>query len=336
MPTNINADNGVVSGIAGLKTSADNSGVLALQSNGTTALTVSTTLALGVGSTPSYGTAGQVLTSAGSGAPPTWSSAGGSSQWTTTGSNIYYTTGKVFINTTTGSDGRFCVDQDVDSTAFRGINVRSADVKKFVGAFGINSTGDLAISQSYDGGTGSYKQIVFNTGANRKLSINESSGAIALQDAVTTANGVGITFPATQSASTNANTLDDYEEGTWTPVIIGTTTAGTGTYTTQTGSYTKIGNQVTLHLTLTWTAHTGTGNMRISGLPFTVGSYLSAGSVGLCDAISLTASNSLAVYSLTAEARLALVQNPTGGGTAAGVPMDTSAGPLVISITYTV
>jgi len=34
MPTNINADNGVVSGIAGLKTSADNSGVLALQSNG--------------------------------------------------------------------------------------------------------------------------------------------------------------------------------------------------------------------------------------------------------------------------------------------------------------
>jgi len=177
--------------------------------------------------------------------------------------------------------------------------------------------------------------LIFGTNNTERARFN-ATGALVFAGGTTTANGIGITFPATQSASTNANTLDDYEEGTWTPVIIGTTTAGTGTYTTQTGSYTKIGNQVTLHLTLTWTAHTGTGNMRISGLPFTVGSYLSAGSVGLCDAISLTASNSLAVYSLTAEARLALVQNPTGGGTAAGVPMDTSAGPLVISITYTV
>jgi hypothetical protein len=40
MTTNINADDGVVSGIAGLKTSADNSGILALQTNGTTAVTV--------------------------------------------------------------------------------------------------------------------------------------------------------------------------------------------------------------------------------------------------------------------------------------------------------
>jgi len=42
MATNINADNGVVSGIAGLKTSADDSGVLVLQTNGTTAVSIST------------------------------------------------------------------------------------------------------------------------------------------------------------------------------------------------------------------------------------------------------------------------------------------------------
>ena len=41
MTTTINADNGAVSGSAGLKSSADSSGVLALQSNGTTALTTS-------------------------------------------------------------------------------------------------------------------------------------------------------------------------------------------------------------------------------------------------------------------------------------------------------
>jgi hypothetical protein len=73
MPTTINADNGVVSGSAGLKTTADSSGVLALQSSGTTGLTLNTSLALGVGSSPSFGTSGQVLTSAGTGAAPTWS-----------------------------------------------------------------------------------------------------------------------------------------------------------------------------------------------------------------------------------------------------------------------
>ena len=73
MASSINADNGVVSGSAGLKSSADASGVLALQSNGTTGLTLNTTLAIGVGSSSSYGTAGQILTSAGSGAAPTWS-----------------------------------------------------------------------------------------------------------------------------------------------------------------------------------------------------------------------------------------------------------------------
>ena len=45
------------------------------------------------------------------------------------------------------------------------------------------------------------------------------TGAIGVGGATPTSNGSGITFPATQSASTNANTLDDYEEGTWTPVL---------------------------------------------------------------------------------------------------------------------
>ena len=75
MPATINADNGVVSGSAGVKTTADTSGVLALQSTGTTGLTLNTSLALGVGSGNSTGNAGQLLTSAGSGAPPTWSDA---------------------------------------------------------------------------------------------------------------------------------------------------------------------------------------------------------------------------------------------------------------------
>lgn len=81
----------------------------------------------------------------------------------------------------------------------------------------------------------------------------------------------GIQFPATAEPSTNVNTLDDYAEGTFTPTIIGLTTEGEGTYSTQIGTYTKIGNLVTYAINLIWTAHTGTGTMRVSGLPFTVG-----------------------------------------------------------------
>jgi len=66
------------------------------------------------------------------------------------------------------------------------------------------------------------------------------------------ASGSGITFPATQSASSDANTLDDYEEGTWTPTI----GAGAGTITTSSfanARYTKIGNivEATVAITIT-------------------------------------------------------------------------------------
>lgn len=69
-------------------------------------------------------------------------------------------------------------------------------------------------------------------------------------------------------AQAGATVLDWYEEGTFTPVIAGLTLAGVGTYTVQLGSFTRIGNRVHFNITLTITAHTGTGQMVIKGLPY--------------------------------------------------------------------
>ena len=95
--------------------------------------------------------------------------------------------------------------------------------------------------------------------------------SLALEGA-STQSGTGITFPATQSASSDANTLDDYEEGTWTPTFKGATTAGTYNYSTRVGRYTKIGNMVTVWCTLVdiVASSAGSGDMYIGGLPFTV------------------------------------------------------------------
>jgi hypothetical protein len=95
-----------------------------------------------------------------------------------------------------------------------------------------------------------------------------ASTTIAVGGATPSTSGAGITFPSTQSQSSDVNTLDDYEEGTWTPVIEGSTSAGTATYTGQTGRYTKIGRQVVVTCVLYWNSGTGTGNLKFSGLPF--------------------------------------------------------------------
>jgi len=80
----------------------------------------------------------------------------------------------------------------------------------------------------------------------------------------------GLTFGGDTAA---ANALDDYEEGTWTPVL---TTSGTSYssvgYSIQHGHYVKVGQMVTVQCriqTNSFTQGSPSGNIRISGLPFT-------------------------------------------------------------------
>lgn len=140
-----------------------------------------------------------------------------------------------------------------------------------------------------------------------------------------------IKFPATQNPSTDPNTLDDYEEGTFTPTIEGTTLAGVGTYSTQTGRYTKIGRVVTVEIYLTWSAHTGTGNLRVAGLPFASSSNAIANIFNTN--VTLTANNIMVGF--TNGLTFTINQIPTGGGSNTNVPMDTS-GTIYINVTYMV
>lgn len=83
--------------------------------------------------------------------------------------------------------------------------------------------------------------------------------------------GGQIAFPATQNPSTNANTLDDYEEGIWTPsVSFATPGTSSFTYSTQNGTYTKIGNliYVRMDINFTPTIGTGSGNVLFGTAPF--------------------------------------------------------------------
>lgn len=138
-----------------------------------------------------------------------------------------------------------------------GTNASSASITAFNNITGYTASGATGTTST---------NLVFSTSPT--LTTPQATTTIGVGNATAAASGAGISFPATQSASTDANTLDDYEEGTFTPTVIGTTTAGTGTYTLQVGKYTKIGNAVQFMIVLAWTAHTGTGSLNVTGLPF--------------------------------------------------------------------
>jgi hypothetical protein len=119
---------------------------------------------------------------------------------------------------------------------------------------------------------------------------------IGVGNATPSTSGAGITFPATQSASSNANTLDDYEEGTWTPTW--TPASGSGaTVNVADGFYTKVGNTVTIVFRLGTNGHgTSSGNITIGGLPFAASSTSNNQGVicgGLAANMAITAGQNL-------------------------------------------
>jgi hypothetical protein len=133
-----------------------------------------------------------------------------------------------------------------------------------------------------------------------------------------------IQFPATQIPSTNTRVFDDYLEGTWTPTINGSTTAGTGVYTTRNGTFLKLGRRVFFECFVEWSSHDGTGTLVFTGLP-----YVASGFSPVCAWIrnlGLLTNNYFEAYVVSGQTTIALRQVAVGDGAVSNIVLDTSAG----------
>jgi len=153
------------------------------------------------------------------------------------------------------------------------------------------SDAEARIVSSYYG-AGSYKPLAFWTGGSERLQI-DSSGNVEVNNGnlVIGTSGKGIDFSATSDvAGATSELLDDYEEGTFTPVIYYRDLSANGglgadasfsisSYTAQAGTYTKIGDTVRINIRIKTNTLSGgdpTDEVRISGLPFVASSDIAS------------------------------------------------------------
>ena len=157
--------------------------------------------------------------------------------------------------------------------AFNAVGQNSANAFIGYGA-GSSVTSGLknTILGSYNGNQGGLdirtasNYIVLSDGDGNPLISTANSQTVALNGAIPN-SGTGITFPATQNQSSNVNTLDDYEEGTWTPVIV--TEGGSNfTITSSDCRYQKVGNKVYVQASITYSAKGSAALAYVSALPF--------------------------------------------------------------------
>jgi len=189
------------------------------------------------------------------------------------------------VGATTPSTGAF--------TSVRATSLVSTGTSQTAGAnqLALVQSGATSILVSYGAGVGSGNRGAYDfyqsdsaagniqiplsissAGAVSALTTFAAGTTIGVGGATPSASGAGITFPATQSASSDPQTLDDYEEGTWTPTVtFGGASVGITYNTTFTGAtYTKIGNRVCISGFLLLTNKgSSTGSARIANLPFT-------------------------------------------------------------------
>jgi hypothetical protein len=239
---------------------------------------------------------------------------------TDTDTGVYYPAANQVALATNGTLALF-----VDANQNVGVGTTTPDIfsNSFARNLGIKVTGSGATcSINVSGGSGGAGRIQFGVETTRYGLIYVDATNF-MEIATTTAlpikfvtnnveriripsNASGITFPATQVASSDANTLDDYEEGTFTPTF--SSQGGSITTVSGSGNYTKIGNTVFLWINLTiTTVGTATGDCNIGSLPF------SASQTGAGTGIT---SGNVVISVRQGSGTTALFANATNGGSA--------------------
>lgn len=132
-----------------------------------------------------------------------------------------------------------------------------------------------------------------------------------------------------------AYNLPYVDSHSWTPVITGVGGAGVGTYTIQAGLYSRVGNRIFLDATIAWSAHTGTGNMTITGLPFVCRNTSNYIPQAVLNTISITlpATTIAVVGMLAANASTITLQSIQDGGTNSAIQMS-AAGTIRLTLNY--
>jgi hypothetical protein len=217
------------------------------------------------------------------------------------------------VGATTPSTGAFTSITASTTLGVTGITTLSDDlIVNNAGAVATfnstNSNGNKIILQNngavngYVGSSGTGAFLADNAATTRVLTTTsgaevtgtlKGTATISVGSATPSASGAGITFPATQSASSDANTLDDYEEGTWTPSLV-VTFGGSGLTTTVAGAYRKVGSLVFIsgQVTVTAIGSGYSGSVRIDDLPFTTGVNLSGVTIVMEDLTGFSSGHS--------------------------------------------
>lgn len=124
-----------------------------------------------------------------------------------------------------------------------------------------------------------------------------------------------------------------FEEDTFTPTVVGTSVAGAGTYSTQEGKYTRLGNRIFFNIRINMSAHTGSGNMTIAGLP--VAAAIVTGVEGSFENVTSPAGTIVKGLTQSSSTAIALYSVTPATGAQAALAMDVACN-IYISGHYTV
>jgi len=204
-------------------------------------------------------------------------------------------------------------------------------------AFNIDFPSDCVISGNSAGLNGAasnlFKAMILLSGAfavrnrvSRNL-LHEATGTVVEKDVAYGASGSDNYEWSNQLSYDFPN--DFYEEGTFLPTVIGSSTPGTATYSLQEGTYTRKGNILNVAVRLAWSGGTGAGNLLFDGFPVTVPTTTSV-LIGWLKNITIPASSF--VKALTSGDQVLFITFPSTGGSNSSLAYD-AAGEIYLQYT---